>query len=721
MPFKEIHSENDFLALLEQEPLDFESMRHWLEQEFRAGRRDAADGLAELLQATLTERGLTAQALGILRMRAVFHPDPEDFRKTCLEEALAVIGPSPDDRALVHGAGFGETVPLDECFRRLELLRALKPGTLCYDATWGAGTVQGSDGFYKKVTIDFERKPGHELSYAYAGETLKLLDGDHLLARMIRDSQALQALLASDPAEVVRITLRSFGDMPVAALQEKLVPRLVSEAGWKAFWDAARKGLKKDPLFEIPAKRTDPLRILHKEKGFDADWFSGLAAERDIKNILDRADELISDSAAAAALNPEQRGIIAERLAFAVKGAGLRHLAWRARAAMAADDLKIPPEIVNVQELYETFFDAAHLRKALLHLSARDMEALLRHMLAFSTERMRDLLLSVLSQLEMTSLNEAMELLLANGAEEQCRAIFRELTLESQMADVEVLYWLMRHPDYMEKWALGTMADHARWVIRALETQHGGEKLKTQNQLRKSFSKDAWLAPVLEKMSPAERRELFLRIKESPGWEMLDRRALLGLIIKRYPELEEEMRSQSEGLAADSEARGPLTSRRSYEARQRQLQKIVTEDIPGAAREIAQAREYGDLRENFEYKAAKDKQALLMQRKADLEAMLNKVRPTAFDQPPADRVGQGCMVKLRYADGHEETFSILGAWDRDEALNIISSDSRMAIALRGHRKGSKVVVPSEAGEVPCTVADILPLSDTIRNWINGSE
>ncbi|HNR94844.1 MAG TPA: GreA/GreB family elongation factor [Kiritimatiellia bacterium] len=719
MPIKEIHDESAFLSMLEQEPIDFEPLRRWLEHEFRAGRRETADSSAELMQVTLADQGLTDQALLILRMRAAHHPAPEAFRKVCEEEALAAVGPAPDDRALVYSAGFDEEIPLAECFRRLELLRALKPGTLCYDATWGAGTVRGTDGFYKKVTIDFEKRRGHELSYAYAGETLKLLDEDHLLARKMRDPQALEALIASDPAEIVRITLRSFGDMPVAMLQEVLIPRLMPESGWKAFWEAARRVLKKDPLFEIPAKRTDPLRILHKEKGFDGDWFSALAGERDMGALLERMDDYIA--AGADAPSPEQLEALGERLAFVVKGAGLRHLDWRARAAMAADDLKVPASVVNAPELYETFFDAAHLHQALRGLSARDMKALLQHMLAFDAERMRDLLLSVLSQLEMPALNEAMELLLANGAEEQCRAIFRELTVESQVADVEVLYWLLRHPEYMAKWELGTPGDHARWVVRALETQHSGEKLKTQNQLRKTFSKDAWLGPVLETMSPSERRELFLRIKESPGWEMLDRRALLGLIIKRYPELEEEMRTSSESTSSDGAERGPLTSRRSYEARQRQFQKLVMEEIPAAAKDIATAREYGDLRENFEYKAAKDRQALLLQRKADLEAMLNKVRPTTFDQVPTDRAGRGCMVTLRYADGREETFTILGAWDRDESLNIISSDSRMAVALRGHRKGSRAVVPSEAGEVPCTVAEIAPLSDAVREWVNGAE
>ena len=81
-------------------------------------------------------------------------------------------------------------------------------------------------------------------------------------------------------------------------------------------------------------------------------------------------------------------------------------------------------------------------------------------------------------------------------------------------------------------------------------------------------------------------------------------------------------------------------------------------------------------------------------------------------------VGMGTAVKLEYADGRIERYSILGVWDRDEDLNIISCESPMAKALLGTHAGDELDVPSESGPVPCKVVEISVLSDDVRAWLN---
>jgi len=136
------------------------------------------------------------------------------------------------------------------------------------------------------------------------------------------------------------------------------------------------------------------------------------------------------------------------------------------------------------------------------------------------------------------------------------------------------------------------------------------------------------------------------------------------------------------------------------------------------AKEIGIARAHGDLRENAEYKAAKDKQALLMRRRAEFEALLQTVRPTAFENVSADTVAPGTQVTLEYSDGNREVYHILGAWDRDEDLEIISCESKMAQVLQGKRVGDEVVVPTATGETSCQVAEIAGLSDEVKVWIS---
>jgi transcription elongation GreA/GreB family factor len=100
-----------------------------------------------------------------------------------------------------------------------------------------------------------------------------------------------------------------------------------------------------------------------------------------------------------------------------------------------------------------------------------------------------------------------------------------------------------------------------------------------------------------------------------------------------------------------------------------------------------------------------------------VEDALKQVQPTEFDGPAPDRAGPGTGVEIEHADGRRERFYILGAWDRDEALGIVSSDTRMAQALEGHSAGDAVSVPGTDGDRSARVTAILPLSEDVRRWV----
>lgn len=99
--------------------------------------------------------------------------------------------------------------------------------------------------------------------------------------------------------------------------------------------------------------------------------------------------------------------------------------------------------------------------------------------------------------------------------------------------------------------------------------------------------------------------------------------------------------------------------------------------------------------------------------------MLGRIKPTDFLGFPHDRAGLATGVKLRYADGRTELYYILGEWDKDEKLGIISCETRMAKALDGRKAGEKVTVPTEHGDVECEVVEVTSLSPEVRAWIAG--
>ncbi|MBU0677038.1 MAG: GreA/GreB family elongation factor [Verrucomicrobia bacterium] len=704
--------EEQFLEKLEAEHISATELIGMLKA-LPADEREEARSLAELLQDALRERDDKEAGLKLLALRAQWAGTDAGFRNTWKEVCLGILGNTPESRAIITSSGIDNGVGLRECLRRLKTLRTLEKGVMCHDKTWGFGVVSSIDHFYARAEIDFERKKEHEMSFQYAAESLELINEDHLMARKHNDPAALAALVANDPAEVVRITLRSYGSMPIAFVQERLVPSILSESDWKGFWDGARKALKKDPLVEIPAKRSEPIVLHDEEQKVDEKWFASLAEERDMEKILGMVELLNPEDMAVVGEKSEE--IIGERLAFVVKGAGRRRPGLLSRVLVSAQRLNIPAQYVDTGAAVAELLKEPVLLDAVGKLGAIQIRALFAALLAADRERVLAAFLDLVPEFSLTSLNEAMDVLLKNGRESEVRRIYQE-SFNDRSIDVQMLNWLMRHHGKYVDWAMGSEGDLAERILAALEHDRSGDHLKAQNQLRERFRKDDWLKSALAAMNETRRREFLLRIKESSAWPAMDRRSVMGQMVKMFPELQAALSGDASSAPA-SASKGPVTSERSYKERQAQLENIQKVEIPENSKEIAVARSYGDLRENFEYKAAKDMQKILFRREEELQTMLQEVKPTDFSGYPSDRVGVATGVRLEYPDGRTEMYYILGAWDRDEELGIISSETRMARALAGSSTGEEVTVPAEDGEVKCRIREVLPLSESVKAWL----
>ena len=113
------------------------------------------------------------------------------------------------------------------------------------------------------------------------------------------------------------------------------------------------------------------------------------------------------------------------------------------------------------------------------------------------------------------------------------------------------------------------------------------------------------------------------------------------------------------------------------------------------------------MRENFEFKAAKEMQRVLMRRKADTERELSLARGTDFANPDTTLVAIGTVVTLKtVSSGASETYSILGAWDGDPDKNIISYQAAIAQAIMGRKVADRANVPTENGEEAVEIVSI---------------
>ena len=128
---------------------------------------------------------------------------------------------------------------------------------------------------------------------------------------------------------------------------------------------------------------------------------------------------------------------------------------------------------------------------------------------------------------------------------------------------------------------------------------------------------------------------------------------------------------------------------------------------PAIIQAIAVAREHGDLSENAEYHAARDKQSFIEGRIKDIENKLALAEVIDPSKLAGNRVAFGATVKLSNTDtGEEVTYRILGADEADLAKGSISVTSPLARSLLGKEVGDEVKVRMPGGERTYEVLDL---------------
>ena len=126
----------------------------------------------------------------------------------------------------------------------------------------------------------------------------------------------------------------------------------------------------------------------------------------------------------------------------------------------------------------------------------------------------------------------------------------------------------------------------------------------------------------------------------------------------------------------------------------RTLERELKSELP---QEIKRARELGDLRENAEYQAAKDRQSFVQARLAMLHKRVAELSLMNLDRIPEDRAGFGSTVHLLEADDQTVVYQLVLPEDADPTKGLISTASPIGRALMGKEEGDEVAVPTPNG------------------------
>jgi len=138
------------------------------------------------------------------------------------------------------------------------------------------------------------------------------------------------------------------------------------------------------------------------------------------------------------------------------------------------------------------------------------------------------------------------------------------------------------------------------------------------------------------------------------------------------------------------------------------LDRELKHDLP---KEIQRAREHGDLRENAEYQAAKERQRLVEARISLLQARVAEIALMNLDQLPQDRIAFGSSVCLRDGDDETVTYELVMPEDADPDKGWISTASPIGRAIVGKTEGDEITVTTPKGVREFEIVTVTTIHD----------
>lgn len=581
-----------------------------------------------------------------------------------------------------------EDIKLNRIALKWDVLSQLKPGAWYYERALGTGEVLSYDDVTNEVKIKDTRK--HSLSLKIFLDSVIIVKGDTPLHKWLKEGKVPETKIPADELEKeVRSSVFTAANLPMNLTRAFLVPRCLTDTKLKNLTtiNANEKNTGADQTNSWDASRsiqelTERLRI---------------AIAGEISLTPETACDNVSNILKATAAREEHAGLFALSLAILQENLGDAS-DW---LKTVIGELSENAVVWNDDELFAEVSDKLPGKQIPAWFKvtkiARGAEYLIDHTFTLPFKLWTHTEKILLPKDEQPMFHDKVEETLKTG---KCSA------------DMLFWVWKSKYDDLK-----GTYLVNSPLLFKTLLKEVKGSYLKAQRDLHRMLLSDDKFQRQL--MNNGEEKYVASLIRSAKTMTLLtkdERQSLLVQIVRIYPQfisLVEEKKTTSERAVIPQ-----ITSARSYKLRQLALDTIINKLIPENRRAIETARDFGDLRENSEFKFAKERQRFLNQRRSDLERTLSSgIRIVDFsniDSPT--NVVPGCTVVLKFADGSEQHYHILGVLDTNPEKNILSFETLLAKSVLYHKRGDEIETPDGKKAVISTIS---ALSDDLLDWLAG--
>lgn len=625
--------------------------------------------LLEILASHLSNEKQIDEAIEVYKHMVYFTEDDSPIRVALVNLFKVKYGDNERIEKFIELSGIEKETHLFKSLERLEDFLKYDIGRVFYFEKFGLGEVVSMNPEKKELVIDFKKQKGYFLKLDVARGLLQPVPEGTFLYKKYKNIEELRLLANKDPAGLVLYLLKSIKEPLTTGDIKNHLKDVIDENEIDRFWESVRKRLEKDECIKVESKKGQKvyqfISGISKKDAYIESFKKGDTDEK--YSLVERCAK-------------EQPEIFNEMIGLLISFANENYKTIPARALdilYLCEEYKKTGINYTVDEIlkYEKYENiilnlktSEHKKKFLEEIKKRE---------SGNWQKIYQLIMGVSDD---TKLINQIETELKNSGFDITEFYNSVLLMPQKLSGV--FQYMLKNI------ANGSLQEFAKpkylpRMINNLEYIKG-----VKNIFFKGFTLERFDG-IIKKADVTEAKKIKDALIKSTVLKDYEKNDYIKIIDYHFPQLKEKKEDYI------------YTTQAALERKKKELEYLLVVEIPENKKEISRAREFGDLSENFEYKAAKERQDQLYQRVRMLESELHRAKIIDLNNVDTSRVGIGTKVTLKsLKDDSTIEYTILGPWDGDLSKNIISNESPLAKNILLEKKiGDRIIMEGQDFEI----------------------
>ena len=565
-------------------------------------------------------------------------------------------------------------------------------GNFVFHKSWGVGVIKAIKG--DNITIDFAERRGHTMSLKMGVNALISLDKNHIwVLKSVVSKEKLHKKVKSDIPWTLKTVIRSFDNAAdMKRIKAELVPSILTQSEWSSWSTEARRILKTDADFGNMPDKLDLFMVRDKPITIEEKTFNKFKAENNFFDRYQTIQDFLRES------DPDSDYFAEMFLYFTsfLKAANVNEQVVSSYL-FVNKIIKIYPFLnpgltYGFQELFDDIEDLDELFKNIQYadLKKEFLVEIKRHIEGWQNYYI---------QLFPYYLNKSIiDELINKGFDDLVKDKLQDI-MSHYREYRDAFLWIARNA-VEEVWFEKLSFQYEKILINMIHLlditfrdisnkKDVTENKKINRAIQTYLFKEKRLESFILSGDEDTVSRLFTLLQDVKELDVSIKLDLRQKIVDKYPNI--RFLGETEEKTVATASRSLITLENSLREKQKELKHILEVEVPKNSKEIGIAIEMGDLKENAEYKAGKEKQESLNIQVGKLKEGIEKAK--VFDPATVDlkKISFGTKVVLHNEQTDaDETYTILGPWESDPSNNIISYISPFGNAISGARKGRKL-------------------------------